>query len=305
MSLWSQIKRRVVYPHLAASSEPLSPTIPDHAAGVPTTTRGPMPSLEFARHTYVLIHGSWHDQHAWDQVKAILERQGHTVYAPTLFAHGMDEPPADVELDQIAQPLANELRARDYQNVIVVAWSFGGIVAQRLAELCPELVREVIFLSAYVLRGDSIMEIVANWNPQAVGYFESLVKDGLSSLPREVFATFMPDGSPERQQEVWTTLKPEPWGPTVEKRDFSNFWSMVELDAYRWTAFHLYTAYIEVDNDLALGPGFWSTIADRLGPSCRRVHLPVGAHECLYTQPEALTAAILDVSIGAHVTNNS
>ena len=306
MSLWSSIKRRVVFPHLSAS-DPLTLTIPTASqsptVGGDVSRITPRPALAMpVRPVFVLIHGSWHDEHAWDQVKVLLEQQGYTVYAPTLYAHGVDNPPADVILDQIAEPIAKEIRARGYQHVIVVGWSFGGVVAQRVAELCLDLAYEVIFLSAFVLRGDSIMGIAAKWNAQLVPFFESLVRDGLSRLPFEVFTGFMPDGSEEQQRAVFDTLKPEPWGPAVEKRDYPAFWTWVEADVYNLPRLH--TAYILVYNDMALGPGFWDTMADRLGPTCKRVHLSVGAHECMFTQPEALTAAILEAShIGAPVAN--
>ena len=38
--------------------------------------------------TFVLVHGSWHDEHAWKPVISYLESQGHKAFATTIAGHG-------------------------------------------------------------------------------------------------------------------------------------------------------------------------------------------------------------------------
>ena len=41
--------------------------------------------------TFVLIHGSWHGGWCFDEVRALLETQGHAVIAPDLPGMGGNE----------------------------------------------------------------------------------------------------------------------------------------------------------------------------------------------------------------------
>ena len=39
---------------------------------------------------FVLVHGAWHGGWCWNETKALLESQGHSVEAPDLPSHGDD-----------------------------------------------------------------------------------------------------------------------------------------------------------------------------------------------------------------------
>ena len=140
------------------------------------------------------------------------------------------------------------------------------------------------------------MSIVEHWDPDLVGIFGSLVdaEHNTIMLPLEIFATsFMPDAPLETVQAIYRRLTPEPWGPLNESHTFERFWSLVPTNPLGVAGPTRAIAYIDATEDNALGTGFWASQSAKLGPSCRHVTLPVGAHEALFTQPEALTAAIL------------
>src|SRR5215216_7807322 len=58
-------------------SEPIRDGFPWQPRITKSNEKGPTMSIPKA--AYVLVHGGWHNQSAWDKVTPILEAQGHTV----------------------------------------------------------------------------------------------------------------------------------------------------------------------------------------------------------------------------------
>ena len=257
----------------------------------------PVQPMKTPPQTFVLIHGSWHGGWAWAAVKRSLEARGHRVYAPSLAGHDVLQPLKHITLEEVASSVVDCLETHHLDDVILVGWSFGGVVLQCVAERCPERISQMIFWDAFVLQpGESLMSIVEHWDPDLVGIFGSLVdvEHNTIMLPIEMFAnSFMPDAPLETVQAIYRRLTPEPWGPLNESHTFERFWSLVPMNPLGIAGPTRAIAYIDAIEDNALGTGFWASQSAKLGPSCRHVTLPVGAHEALFTQPEALTAAIL------------
>lgn len=103
------------------------------------------------RQTYVLIAGAWHGAWCWDKVTPLLEAQGHRVLTPELPGTGRDRTdPASVTLETWARFVADVI-AGEPQTVTLVGHSRGGIVISRAAELIPERVHRLVYVSAYLL----------------------------------------------------------------------------------------------------------------------------------------------------------
>jgi pimeloyl-ACP methyl ester carboxylesterase len=103
------------------------------------------------RHTFVLIAGAWHGAWCWTRVAPLLEAQGHRVLTPELPATGADPTdPATVTLDTWAQFVAGIVE-NQWEPVTLVGHSRGGIVISRAAELAPERLRRLVYVSAYLL----------------------------------------------------------------------------------------------------------------------------------------------------------
>jgi pimeloyl-ACP methyl ester carboxylesterase len=257
----------------------------------------PVQPMKTPPQTFVLIHGSWHGGWAWSAVKHSLEARGHRVYTPTLAGHDVQQPPKNITLEEVASSVVDCLETNYLDDVILVGWSFGGVVLQCVVERCPERISQMIFWDALVLQpGESLISIVEQWSPELIGIFGSLVDSQRNTimLPLEMFATsFMPDAPLDTVRAIYRRLTPEPWGPINESHAFERFWSLVPMNPLGVSGPTRAIAYIDATEDNALGTGFWASQSAKLGPSCRHVILPVGAHEALFTQPEALTAAIL------------
>jgi len=110
--------------------------------------------------TYVLVHGAWHGGWCWEKVVPLLQKQGHTVVAPDLPAHGKDKTPiAEVSLQSYADRVCDILDAQP-EPAILVGHSMGGMVITQAAEYRPDRIRTLVYLCAFLPRnGESLLQL--------------------------------------------------------------------------------------------------------------------------------------------------
>ena len=100
---------------------------------------------------YVLVHGSGHGAWCWQRVIPLLEAQGHHVVAVDLPGNGHDETPlGNVTLETYAEHICGVLDSLDGPAVLV-GHSLGGISISRTAELRPDKVAVLVYLTALLL----------------------------------------------------------------------------------------------------------------------------------------------------------
>jgi pimeloyl-ACP methyl ester carboxylesterase len=107
--------------------------------------------------TYLLIHGAWHGGWCWRSVSPLAERKGHVALAPNLPGHGDDKTPTSaVTLQSYADRIC-EVAARQPEPVILVGHSMGGVAITQAAENCPERIRVLVYMCAFLPRnGESL-----------------------------------------------------------------------------------------------------------------------------------------------------
>ncbi len=139
--------------------------------------------------TYVLIHGAWHGAWAWDKVAPLLEAAGHTVIALDLPGHGADPTPIEqVTLQAYADRICEVLDAQP-DPVILVGHSMGGVAVTQAAEMRPEKIAKLVYLSAFLLRDGEFLLQIAGADE------ESIVLRNLEFAPDQSYATVPPDAA--------------------------------------------------------------------------------------------------------------
>jgi pimeloyl-ACP methyl ester carboxylesterase len=100
---------------------------------------------------FVLVHGAWHGAWCWERVAPLLERRRHRVLAPDLPGMAQDPTPLPaVTLDLWARFVA-DLVGRQSEPVILVGHSRGGVVISQAAELVPNRIAVLVYLTAFLV----------------------------------------------------------------------------------------------------------------------------------------------------------
>ena len=119
--------------------------------------------------TFVLVHGGWDGAWAWRPVAQELQRRGHAVYTPTLTGSGerVHLASREVGLHTHILDVVNVLRFEQLTDVVLVGFSYGGMVATGVAEELPDQISHLICLDGFVpANGQSIADLLG---PQIMG----------------------------------------------------------------------------------------------------------------------------------------
>jgi pimeloyl-ACP methyl ester carboxylesterase len=170
------------------------------------------------RHTFVLIAGAWHGAWCWEKITPLLEAQGHRVLTPELPATGADpSDPVSVTLESWARFVADVI-VNEPEPVVLVGHSRGGIVISRVAEMLPERVKRLVYVSAYLLTAGATLAATARAD------VESLVPPNMIPADSGVTCTLRADVirsalfgqcTDADYQFALTHLTPEPLKPLV------------------------------------------------------------------------------------------
>jgi pimeloyl-ACP methyl ester carboxylesterase len=109
--------------------------------------------------TYVLVHGAWGGGFTWRYVRPILRDAGHDVYTPTLTGLGerVHLASPSVDLSTHALDVANTILYQDLDQIVLVGYSYGGMVVTAALEHVAPRTRHLIYLDAFVPRdGESL-----------------------------------------------------------------------------------------------------------------------------------------------------
>ena len=100
--------------------------------------------------TFVLVHGAWAGGWAWRHVARLLRENGHDVYTPTLTGLGervhLATPAVDLETHIL--DIVNVLNYEDLQQIVLVGWSYSGMVITGVIDRLPERLAHAVYLDA-------------------------------------------------------------------------------------------------------------------------------------------------------------
>lgn len=233
--------------------------------------------------TFVLVHGSWHGAWCWHRLGPALAALGHRVLAPELPGHGDDPTPAaDVTLRGCAEAVSHAVETAA-EPVMLVGHSFGGIVITQAAEMVPDRLASLVYLSAYLPGNrDSLSRLAAaeQDNPVSTRLVRTPDGDALLLDRSTVGELFYADCPEEDVALALNHLRAEPVTPLV---------SPVAITEAR--AGRVPRAYIECLRDRAI-PLWLQRQMQAARPCTPVLALPTG-HSPFFAAPGAL-AALLD-----------
>ena len=127
--------------------------------------------------TFVLVHGGWHGGWCWKKVRERLQKEGHTVFTPTLTGLGERSHLAnkDIDLDTHVTDIVNVLFYEDLHDVILVGHSYGGMIITGVAESVPDRIKHLVYLDGLRPKdGQSIADIFPK---ETIERFEHVVEE--------------------------------------------------------------------------------------------------------------------------------
>jgi pimeloyl-ACP methyl ester carboxylesterase len=127
----------------AWATRSLSPAAAQEAT--PTVVEGGQP-------TFVLVPGAWAGAWEWGRVVPLLRAAGHDVYAttPTGLGDRAHLATPAIDLDTHITDLVNVLEFEDLHDVVLVGWSYSGMIITGVAEQVPERLAQLVYFDADV-----------------------------------------------------------------------------------------------------------------------------------------------------------
>ena len=104
-------------------------------------------AFDAARATVVFLHGAQHDHSVWILQSRYLAHHGYGVLALDLPGHMRSDGPPLETVEEIADRIADALRAAGVGRFVAVGHSMGSLIALELAKRLPESVRGVALVA--------------------------------------------------------------------------------------------------------------------------------------------------------------
>ncbi|HYK69643.1 MAG TPA: alpha/beta hydrolase [Streptosporangiaceae bacterium] len=102
--------------------------------------------------TYVLVHGAWGGAHGFSKVRPLLTAAGHEVTTPALTGIGERSHLASpqVNLTTHIQDVVNVIWYHDLSDIVLLGFSYGGMVVTGAVSHVADRVRHLVYLDAFL-----------------------------------------------------------------------------------------------------------------------------------------------------------
>ncbi|HVN62154.1 MAG TPA: alpha/beta fold hydrolase [Gaiellaceae bacterium] len=236
--------------------------------------------------SFVLVHGAWSGSWAWEKVAPLLEAAGHRVDAIDLPGRGSNPaPPAEMTMDAYARHVADRVEAAG-EPVVLVGHSMGGMSISAAAELVPDRIETLVYVTAFLPGDGQSLPELAKGNPDELVQSNIVVDEaaGLCTVRPEVQREAF-YGECSAEDAAWGTARRVP-------ESLAAIGSPVHLTEER--AGSVPRVYVECTRDRAL------TIAQQrrmwAARPCERVLTLESDHSPFLCVPAELAAHLLAVA---------
>ena len=169
---------------------------------------------------YIIVPGAWSAPYAWADVKASLEKSGHTVTVVQLPGHGSDQTaPQNVTMDIYRDAVIDAMNTVSGK-VVLVGHSMGGVVISAVAEKVPAKIEKLVYVAAFVpLSGQSMLDLALTDTTSVTGHHLVLSEDNLTIDVEhdQIIDGFIQDGTSDEKNLVLSNYKTEPTIPLGDK----------------------------------------------------------------------------------------
>jgi pimeloyl-ACP methyl ester carboxylesterase len=132
---------------------------------------------------FVLVAGTFHGGWYWDSVTSELLNNGHSVHAPTLSGLDGEIQTRAINLDTHISDVVELIESKSISDVILVGWSYGGMVITGVADKVRGKVKKLIYLDGQLPKSGE-----REWDLMPAHDRESTLAksvDGLNIFPEE------------------------------------------------------------------------------------------------------------------------
>jgi pimeloyl-ACP methyl ester carboxylesterase len=154
---------------------------------------------------FILIHGAMHGGWCWERVVPLLARHGHHVSAPDLPGMGETRlPAAEVTLQAWSHFTADLLKDQPDKSILV-GHSLAGMVISQAAEIAPDRIANLVYLTALLPRnGLSAFNLTRGEDPSDARHY------------------LYGDTPSEWAERAVSRLEPQPLAPLITPAELSD-----------------------------------------------------------------------------------
>jgi pimeloyl-ACP methyl ester carboxylesterase len=104
--------------------------------------------------TFLIAHGAWSAGWSWKKMHPLMQEAGHRLIVPTYTGLGEREHLASpaVNLETHIQDLLGVIKFEELADIVLVAHSYGGMVATGVVDRVPDRIRQLVYVDAFVPR---------------------------------------------------------------------------------------------------------------------------------------------------------
>jgi pimeloyl-ACP methyl ester carboxylesterase len=119
--------------------------------------------------TFVLVHGAWAGAHGFRHVRRRLQAEGDDVFTPSLTGIGerVHLASPQVTLATHVRDVVNQILFEDLDDIVLLGFSYGGMVVTGCLEHVAERVRHLVFLDAFLPDDGDTAQSLAGFPPPA------------------------------------------------------------------------------------------------------------------------------------------
>lgn len=113
--------------------------------------------------TFLVAHGAWSAGWSWKKMHPLMAAAGHRLITPTYTGLGEREHLANpsVTLETHIEDLLGVIKFEQLSSIVLVAHSYGGMVATAVADRVPDRIAKLVYVDAFVpTDGQSLLDLL-------------------------------------------------------------------------------------------------------------------------------------------------